>query len=312
MLSHDFVAVDFEIANDSLASACSVGIVAVKNLKIVKTEYHLIRPVNPYFAEKNIKIHGITPDSVKDAPLFPDIWKEIQHYFQENLAVAHNAHFDMSVLKLCLMEHRLKIPRFHYLCSIPISTRVCGGQGIGTSLKERAGYFGISMEGHHNALSDARICASIVIGTIKQGQWNSFRSFCQEEPGLPIKDFTDLSPRKRFGKPYRFQRIAISEITATVESFNEAHHFYGKNVVFTGKLKNIDRRTAMQEIVNLGGKVKSSVSKKTEIIILGLQDKTLVGAEGISLKERRAYELIEQGFDIEIIREERFLKLLNL
>lgn len=312
MSTHDFIAIDFETANDSLASACSVGIAAVKNLKIVKTDYYLIKPATLYFAESNIKIHGLTSDSVKDAPLFPEVWKEIQHYFRDTITVAHNAYFDMSVLKRCLIEYELKIPQFHYLCSIPISSRICRGLGVGTSLEERAGYFGISMEGHHNALSDAMICANIVIRSIDQGKWKSFNSFCQEDDSLPVKDFARLIPRKQFGKPYYPQKINISEIAATVESFDESHWFYGKNIVFTGELQSLPRMTAMQKTVNLGGVVKSTVSKKTDIVILGVQNKTLVGPEGSSRKERRAHELIEQGYDIDIIREEEFLELISL
>lgn len=313
MSSFDFVAVDFETANGNLNSACSVGLAAVQNLEIVETEYFLIRPKNLHFDEENINIHGITPDSVKDAPLFPEVWEQVQQYFKNNIVVAHNAHFDMSVLKRCLIEHELDIPHFNYLCSIPISTCACRGQSVGISLKDRAEHFGISMNGHHNALSDAKICANLVIMSVKRRREKTFQSFCKTNCDLPIKGFTRLIPGKIFREPYpRFQRIVISEIAATVESFDKAHHFYGKSVVFTGELQSMDRKTAMQRTVNLGGIVKSSVSRKTDIVIVGIQDKALVGPEGISQKEKKAYELIKQGYEIKIIQEEGFLKLLNL
>ena len=101
-------------------------------------------------------------------------------------------------------------------------------------------------------------------------------------------------------------------MAATVETFEESHPFYGKNVVFTGDLQGMDRRTAMQNVVNLGGIVKSNVSRKTDIVVVGIQDKALVGSGGISRKEKRAYELIKQGYAIEIVREKEFLRLLDL
>ncbi len=312
MSHYDFVAIDFETANDSLTSACSMGLVAVQNSNIVKTEYFLIRPTSPCFAEKNIKIHGITPDSVKNAPLFPEVWEKVQHYFRNNVAIAHNAHFDMSVLKRCLIEHDLEIPQFYYLCSISISALVCKGQGVGNSLKERAEFFRIPMVRHHNALSDARTCANIVIMSIKQKGWEDFHSFFLKNGTIPIKKFASLIPAEEFGKPYpRYPNVSISEIAATVESFDENHYLYDKKVVFTGKLQSMDRRTAMYKVVNLGGILKSSVSRKTDIVVLGTQDKALVGPSGTSGKERKARELIENGYDIEIIGEEEFLRLIR-
>ena len=43
-MSYDFIAIDFETANSSCGSACSVGIAAVSDLRIVDTYYSLIKP----------------------------------------------------------------------------------------------------------------------------------------------------------------------------------------------------------------------------------------------------------------------------
>lgn len=310
--SYDFVAVDFETANDYLSSACSMGLAAVKNLAVVDTEYFLIKPTDLLFAKENIEIHGLTSHIVRDAPQFPAVWAQVQEYFKSNLIVAHNAHFDMSVLKRCLIEHELEIPQFEYLCSIQISNCICKGLGVSASLLERAHYFNLSTNGHHNALSDAKMCASLVAQSIKSAGEKTLRSFCKAYPRLPVKNFATLRPQMLFKQPrHRFEKIVLSEMAATVESFDQLHPFYGKNIVFTGELSSMDRRTAMQKTLNCGGTVKSTVSKKTDIVILGIQDKALVGPGGASRKERRAYELIEQGFDLKIVRETKFLKLLN-
>jgi DNA polymerase III subunit epsilon len=62
----DFVALDFETANENRDSACALGLVVVENNEIVKKDYWLIRPKELYFNPFNISIHGITPDDVKD------------------------------------------------------------------------------------------------------------------------------------------------------------------------------------------------------------------------------------------------------
>lgn len=67
----------------------------------------------------------------------------------------------------------------------------------------------------------------------------------------------------------------------------------------------------MQRILDAGGHIKSGVSSKTHFLIVGIQDRKLVGEDGLSTKEEKAYELIKKGIDIKIIREDAFLKLLN-
>lgn len=47
----DFVAIDFETANQHRSSVCSVGIVVVKDGEIVDSYYSLIRPTPNYYWE---------------------------------------------------------------------------------------------------------------------------------------------------------------------------------------------------------------------------------------------------------------------
>ena len=98
----DFTAIDFETANRYPTSACSIGIVVVQDGEITEEFSHLIKPEPYYFNKKFIEIHGITPVMVKDAPSFYDLWGVIGRYFDTEALVAHNAGFDMSVLKACL------------------------------------------------------------------------------------------------------------------------------------------------------------------------------------------------------------------
>lgn len=310
-MSFDFVAIDFETANNNYSSACSIGLAAVKNNEITEKYYSLIQPSDLKFSDKNTEINGITADDVKDAPLFPEIWENIEKYFQNNMLIAHNAIFDMTVLKNCLLEYNLDIPNFDYLCSIPISTRACRGEKIGQSLKDRAAHFGIKIENHHNSLCDAEICAKLVLECVKIKKRKSFESYCNTYTSLPIKHFKDLKPQKEFKKSHsKFNRINIADIVTSKESFDTSHALYGKNVVFTGDLKTLDRRTAMQKVVDLGGIVKSGVSSKTDYLVVGVQDRSLVGDDGMSAKEEKAYELKEKGIDIQILFEDEFIKLL--
>ncbi|MCU1804791.1 exonuclease domain-containing protein [Cytobacillus firmus] len=307
----DFIAIDFEIANENLYSACSVGLAIVENNQIVDEQYYLIKPPNLKFDESFSAIHGITPRDVLGARNFDEVWELIKHYFQDATIVAHNAQFDMSVLHAALKKYQIPLPDFEYICSIPISTRACRGQGVGQSLEERLAYFNIALNNHHNALSDARACAELVTTCIRMKKRKNLMSYCSTYSSIPVKRFSELKPQDTFSKRKKFSKVRVSEIAATVENFDETHVLFGKNIVFTGDLQSISRNEAMQKAVDLGAIIKTGVSKKTDYLVVGIQDKSLVGTKGISTKEEKAYFLIKEGININIINESAFLNLIN-
>ena len=72
----DFVAIDFETANNERTSVCAVGIVVVRDGEIVDSYYSLIHPEPNYYVFTYI--HGITQSDTESAPLFPEVWKQIE------------------------------------------------------------------------------------------------------------------------------------------------------------------------------------------------------------------------------------------
>ncbi len=107
-----------------------------------------------------------------------------------------------------------------------------------------------------------------------------------------------------FGQPVN-RRVIERLIEAGVEpqapelpaGETDSQPFSGKKVVLTGHLASMERRTAKELIARLGGKVTSSVSKKTDLVVAG--DKA-----GSKLK--RAREL-----GIEVIDEQQFMDLVR-
>lgn len=310
----DFIAIDFETANSNLNSACSMGIAVVKDFEIIEEKYFLIKPPSEDFSDINIRVHGITYEDVKDSLSFSELWPSIIQYFNNTIVIAHNASFDMSVLKNCLEYYNLELPDFTYLDSMYISDLGCDCKNVDRKLVSRADYFGIPIENHHNALNDAKVAAQIVISTIKQCNSNSFTRFCLIYLAGKSKEFKDIKARKQMGKSFRnFNKsIKISELVATTNEFDPEHPFFNKSIVLTGNLISLTRELAMQNVVNIGGKIKSSVSKNTDYLVVGKQDLSIVGEDGMSGKEEKAYKLIEQGVEIKILNETDFLNLLNI
>src|SRR5699024_9521039 len=109
-----FTSIDFETANAKRYSPCAVGIVVANEQEIVDEYYSLINPMMG-FSSFNINVHGITPYDVENAPSFAEIWPTIHSFLTSGITVAHNASFDMSVIRHTLDYFRIPYPEMEYL-----------------------------------------------------------------------------------------------------------------------------------------------------------------------------------------------------
>lgn len=158
----DFIAIDFETANQRADSACQIGISVVSNSRIVETQSWLLKPPYGGFSPFNIMVHGITPADVEHEPTFGDLWGTIKPYFtQSNLLIAHNAGFDVNVLFNTLKCFELAVPELTVACSIAMARRAWYNEPS-YSLGTLANKFGIQFM-HHDAGEDARACAEIAL-----------------------------------------------------------------------------------------------------------------------------------------------------
>nr|WP_269430587.1 MULTISPECIES: 3'-5' exonuclease [Paenibacillus] len=163
----DFVTIDFETANSSRSSACSIGIVEISGGEITDERSWLINP-EQHFDPMNISIHKITPSMVQDAPTFGELWPELLPYMNNKHVVAHNAAFDMSVLRHSLDAARTGYPAFQYYCTYLLSKKILN-ELPSHRLNNLAAYYGIELN-HHDALEDARAAALVLVKLLEHKQ----------------------------------------------------------------------------------------------------------------------------------------------
>lgn len=82
---------------------------------------------------------------------------------------------------------------------------------------------------------------------------------------------------------------------------------YGKTICFTGKTQYAVRRVLLQMVKNIGGIPTDSVTSETDVLVVGQQDYRIVGADGMSSKQKKALKLLEKGQLIEILSESEFI-----
>lgn len=177
------LALDFETANERRDSACAVGLAWIADGRVVRRESHLIRPPEMRFSPGNIRVHGILPANVADAPDFATAMAPYLQDLQRGLILAHNASFDIGVLRAGLVRAGLPVPDLSYLCTVQIARRVFPAPE-GCGLGKVARRLGIRFE-HHDAGEDAYACAEIALAAMREREAGDVHALAALL-GLPI------------------------------------------------------------------------------------------------------------------------------
>ena len=303
----NFVAIDFETANEKRDSACAIGITVVCNGKAAEPIYHLICPPDLRFSYWNTRIHGITADDVADAPTIRELWPKLSHLIEGQLVVAHNASFDMSVLRHSLHTAAVRVPRLSYICSLNLA-RQAWPKLASHSLGLLAEIHGLALE-HHHAGSDSRVAAELLLLAARANQIDSPRAL-SELLNVSVGEIYSDDDWIPSSAPGLRRDIEAIEVTLPDGYDVTDHPFHNMNIVFTGTLTMFRRDEAHHVVEQFGGLPKTSVSKKTNFLVAGVQDlRQLASGTNESSKLRKARELRDKGIDVRIITDTDFTEL---
>ncbi len=157
-----WAAIDFETATRSRTSACAVGVVLIDDGVVVDERGWLIRPPGNRYEPFNTRIHGIEPAQTATQPGFDEVWPLVDELVGDRMMLAHNAPFDMGVLRRS-GEHSGAAVRDHdFACTVLLSRRSWPDFGY-YNLKAVCAALGIKLVNHHDAVADARACAEIAL-----------------------------------------------------------------------------------------------------------------------------------------------------
>ena len=165
-MSQRYIAFDVETPNLSNHRISAIGITVIEDGRIADHYYSLVNP-ETHFDSFNIQLTGITPEMVKDAPTFPELWKRIVPLMSSGMPVAHNAVFDLGVLRVCLRDYGLFWKKeTPYLCTVQMGRKLLPGRSH--RLNALCSYYGIALD-HHQADSDSNACAEILLRYLESG-----------------------------------------------------------------------------------------------------------------------------------------------
>jgi DNA polymerase III subunit epsilon len=311
----DFTAIDFETANGFRGSPCAVGLSKVRDGVVVEEASWLMRPPENHdrFDHHNVRIHGIRPDQVAGLPRFGELFPEIGAFIGDDVLAAHNAAFDLGVIRSGLEVSGLPGPAYDYVCTVMLSRR-CYSL-VSNSLPYAAEEAGVPLVNHHDAAEDARACAGILIDIAARNGAGSIAELYLSL-GLAVSHQPAFDPlRDPLSKATQSALDALAGGAGANPAPNAAaesdHPLYGQTLVFTGELA-IPRPEAKIRSAELGARPESRVTARTTVLVVGdgfvaadLRSGRLTG------KARRVLELHERGRRIEVLSEGEFLQMLG-
>ena len=144
----------------------AIGICVLEDGRIVDELFSLINPEQP-FDRFNSMLTGIYEETVFDAPCFPEVWEKIEPIMSSGILVAHNAGFDIGVLRKCLKSYDIGWkPKVKGICTVIMGRSLL--PGISHRLNDMCDYYGICLN-HHRADSDSHAAAEILLRYMGSG-----------------------------------------------------------------------------------------------------------------------------------------------
>ena len=285
----NFDTIDVETANADRSTICQIGIVHVRDGQVCDRWVSLVDPED-WFDAWNIAIHGLSAEVVEGAPTLPALDGELRARLGASVVVSHT-NFDRVAIERAMEKYNLGQPQVTWLDSAKVVRRAwpdrysIKGYGLASVAKD----LGITFR-HHDALEDATAAAEIVIRA-------------SEETGFDISGWLE-----RTARPINPKRRSAGS-TIQIGDANPDGHLSGETVVFTGSL-SITRQRATDFAAQAGCEVRESVTKRTTILVVGLQGKERLNGYTKSSKHRKTESLASNGAGIQILSEADFRAML--
>ena len=161
-----YIVFDVETPNRENSRMSAIGITVIENGSITDHFFSYVDP-EQRFDSFNSELTGIDENTVSGSPAFPELWKQIRPLMESGTLVAHNAQFDLGVLRRCLRDYNICWkPKAQAICTVLIGRRIL--PDISHRLNHMCAYYGINLH-HHQADSDSQACAEILLRYLQDG-----------------------------------------------------------------------------------------------------------------------------------------------
>ena len=265
----------------------------VRDGVVVDSYQTLIKPTDE-IDEFITDLTGITNEMLEDAPSIEEVIDSIEAFIADDIIVGHNASFDVNFVYDTLLESREYYLKNDFLDTLRLSRKLFKDLP-NHQLSTLAHEFNKENFPSHRAMNDCLATQELLQYIYKYLDDNGF--------DLPTLFKRVYNPNKK--------KLDVNLIEANTDDIDEDNPLYGQAVCFTGTLDKMLRKDALQLVANLGGKPMDSVTKETNLLVLGDIDYKNSKGDKKSNKYKKAESLILKGADLKIISETAFLDMID-
>ncbi|MHA1989307.1 MAG: exonuclease domain-containing protein [Promethearchaeota archaeon] len=199
-----------------------IGIVKVKNLKIVDRYQSLINPGYniPYFITQ---LTGIDDGDVSDAPYFADIIYDLENFINDSVISGHNLSFDESFLQYEFLRNGKEPLTNHRVCTLKIARKLLPQLRLKNT-------------NAHRALGDAEVTARALVKMIKK---------LKKENGITtISDLVEYQSLVTISKKSIKLSKDLNDDLSSITNSPGIYYFLNKKneVIYVGKAKSLRER----------------------------------------------------------------------
>ena len=108
------------------------------------------------------RVHGITRRTLRGAPRVDAVLHELRDRLAGNVFVAHNAEFDAAFIERAADRTHVPLTLGRRLCTLQLSRRLDPDRQLTHGLVAMCARYDVTIERHHDALSDARATAEVL------------------------------------------------------------------------------------------------------------------------------------------------------
>jgi DNA polymerase III epsilon subunit family exonuclease len=162
-----------------------IGAVKIRNGQIIEERDWLIHPQRS-IPKRVTNVHGITDAMVKDKPHFADVYAEFQTFVGDAILIAHNARFDIGMVRAEVERSGLTQPSNVVIDSLKLF-RTWYPEATSHKLGQLAAYVGITGEGFHRGDADSRFAAMILFdGLTRHPKCDNLRKLLAASGGVMV------------------------------------------------------------------------------------------------------------------------------
>lgn len=268
-------------------------IIELSAIKVVNGKENSIftELVNPGYPISSFitNLTGITDEMLEKAETIEKVLPQFLNFIGGDIVLGYNAHFDVNFIYDNTLKH-LNTYFNNDIVDIYRFARILIKDSKNHRLETMVNYFSIEHERLHRGLEDCKVTLTL---------YREFRKLINER----YESEDDFLKRRKIG-------TKATDIATENTQFDEAHSIFEKNCVFTGTLKNMERKEGFQIVKDLGGTPQDNITKKTNYLILGETDYTKV-KDGKSAKLKKAEKYQLEELDIQIISEQVFYDMIT-